>query len=123
MVFIPIPEIRIVTIEFTNYCNLSCWMCPHNIMTRTTGFMSLDLIKKISPQLGKLNLEMIGLHGIGESLLHPQLRDCLEVLRRDNPQIHMGLATNGTFLTEKNFNKVEGEETQKILFKTRIELK
>ncbi len=77
-------------------------------MTRTTGFMSLDLVKKISPQLGKLNLEMLGLHGIGESLLHPQLRECLEVLREDNPETHMGLATNGTFLTEKNFNKVEG---------------
>lgn len=108
MTFIPPREIRIVTIEFTNYCNLSCWMCPHNIMTRSTGFMSLDLVKRISPQLGKLNLEQLGLHGIGESLLHPQLREALEILREDNPNVHMGLATNGTFLTEKNYNKVDG---------------
>lgn len=108
MTVIPISKIKIVTLEFTNYCNLACWMCPHNQMTRPTGFMTLDLVRKLSPQIAELELDMLGLHGIGESLFHPQLREFLGILRRDNPNIHMGLATNGTFLTEKNFNKVEG---------------
>lgn len=101
-------EIKVLTLEITNYCNLSCWMCPHNSMTRPIGFMDIELVKKLSPQIAELNLDFICLHGIGESLLHPKLREILTILRSDSPKLIMGLATNGTFLTRKNFDKIEG---------------
>ena len=84
-------------------------MCPHNSMTRAIGYMSVDLVKKISKEISlEHNLDILGLHGIGESLAHPKMREILEIIKEDNPKLETGLGTNGTFLTVKNFQKVEG---------------
>ena len=70
--------------------------------------MGLDLLRKLAPQLASLGTNNIGLHGIGETLLHPDLREGIEILRVHNPKTYMGVSTNGTFLTRKNFDKIEG---------------
>ena len=36
-----------VLIETTNFCNAHCSMCPHDDMTRSKGFMEMQLFKKI----------------------------------------------------------------------------
>ncbi len=101
-------ELKVITLELTNFCNLSCWMCSHKDMTRDIGYMDVDLIKKLSKELRNHNLDFISLHGIGESTVHPELREISEILRNDNPGLFIGLATNGTFLTRKTFDKIKG---------------
>ncbi|MBI5535265.1 MAG: SPASM domain-containing protein [Deltaproteobacteria bacterium] len=65
-------------IELTNTCPMRCQFCPRGVagrMKRPTGFMDLELYKKL---LGQLNptqsrYRPLELHHLGESLLHPQV--------------------------------------------------
>ncbi len=101
-------KLKVITIELTNFCNLFCWMCPHKNMTRKIGYMDAQLVRKFSKELKNFDLNFISLHGIGESTVHPDLRKISEIIRNDNPNLFISLASNGTFLTKKNFDKMEG---------------
>ena len=54
-------------LELTNYCNLSCPMCPHQSMQRPVGYMSPTLFRRIIDQAVP-ELEFAYVHHLGESL-------------------------------------------------------
>jgi radical SAM protein with 4Fe4S-binding SPASM domain len=89
---------KYLTIEITNVCNLSCIMCPRRRMTRQTGFMDFNLFRKIIDEASE-SVEMVYLHFMGESLLHPNLRDFIDYASSRNMTV--ALATNATYLTEE----------------------
>ncbi len=65
-------------IEPTNYCPYSCIMCPRSDrMTRPTGYMDLDLYKKVIDEvdsfLEPVRSKEIELFHFGESLFHPDI--------------------------------------------------
>ncbi|MBT4791672.1 MAG: radical SAM protein, partial [Halobacteriovoraceae bacterium] len=69
-----------VVLELTNHCNLKCITCPHPIMTRSKGFISLELVRKVLGELkGKVGL--IDLDMFGESQLHPAFFDIVSLIR------------------------------------------
>ncbi len=88
---------KIFQIELTNYCNLDCSICPHRIMTREKGFMKFKLLKTIIER--DLINKTLGIHILGESLLHPQVVKFVEYL--SDRKISVELATNATILTKK----------------------
>jgi len=90
-----IPEI--FQLELTNVCNLDCTICPHSLMKRKKGYLRFDLLKKIVKR-DAVNTKIIGLHLLGESLLHPQINEIVEYLKQHG--INSELATNATVLTK-----------------------
>lgn len=91
---VEIPEI--FQLELTNACNLDCIICPHSLMKRKIGFIQFDLVKKIVKR-DAVNTKIIGLHLLGESLLHPQVCEIINYFKKNG--IESELATNATVLS------------------------
>ena len=85
-----------VYIEITNKCNLSCSFCGNN--KRDKLFMSVSQFKHIINQIAPY-ANYVYLHVKGEPLLHPQLKEILEVCK--DSDIHVNITTNGTLLKQK----------------------
>jgi MoaA/NifB/PqqE/SkfB family radical SAM enzyme len=89
-----LPEL--VAVELTNECNLRCAKCPTYEAKRAKGLMSKDLYLKIIRDIERAGDPVsLGLSGAGESLLHPDLVEFIEVARRVKNIYQVGFATNG----------------------------
>lgn len=90
-----VQKFRKIYIEITNVCNLKCSFCPET--KREKEFMSLssfeDILKKISGYTS-----LITLHVKGEPLLHPNLKEFVELASKYN--LVIDLTTNGTLLNK-----------------------
>jgi len=84
----------IMQVETTSLCNLSCVFCPHDQMTRRRGFLDLGLVDALLPELD--HVASLGLHHMGEPLLHPQIAEI--IARFENAGISTTISTNGTLL-------------------------
>tara|TARA_B100000686_G_C16749616_1_gene951640 strand:+ start:620 stop:1495 length:876 start_codon:yes stop_codon:yes gene_type:complete len=73
-------------------------MCPHGVMDRPKGFMEVDFFKKIVDEIREFS-EFIFLHGIGESLLHTNLVECINYAGEKG--LTTALSTNICYLDEK----------------------
>lgn len=85
-------------LELTNFCNLSCPMCPHAQMQRSVGSMKLDLFRKIIDEAAPF-LEFAYLHHLGESLVQRRIGDFIRYGRSRG--VAMGLSTNATYLDDR----------------------
>lgn len=85
-------------IELTNFCNLSCPICPHPQMRREVGYMAPELFRKIIDEAAP-TLEFAYLHHLGESLFHGRIGELVRYGRAAGAA--MGLSTNATFLTRR----------------------
>ncbi len=90
-------------IEPTNFCNLTCPMCPRNLMTRKVGYMDISLFKKIINEIGG-KVDFIYLHFFGESLFHPKIEEIINYAGKKGTTL--SLSTNATILNEKNRKKI-----------------
>ncbi len=84
-----------IYIEITNYCNLTCDFCAKN--NRPKRFMSLTQFQMISEQI-RFYTDFIYLHVQGEPLLHPQIREILEIAHSNRLKVQ--LVTNGTLISQ-----------------------
>lgn len=89
-------RLKRVYIEITNACNLSCSFC-----TKTKRTIQMMTPLEFQNILEKVNsyTDYIYLHVKGEPLLHPNLKEILELSNRYNKQVT--ITTNGTLLKEK----------------------
>ena len=83
-------------IEITNNCNLNCSFCPKT--TREKKFMNVKEYEHIVEEI-KPFVNFIYLHLMGEPLMHPNIKEILEISKENNLKIN--ITTNGT-LIEKN---------------------
>ena len=85
-----------IYIEITNICNLSCSFCSidNRLKTSITPEKFEETIKKIDKYT-----DYIYLHVKGEPLLHPNLKELLNIAYKYNK--HVNITTNGTLLNEK----------------------
>ena len=81
-------------VEFTNYCNLRCTVCPTGtgILNRKRQAMSPALLKQLMDEVGPY-LMTLSLWCWGESLLHPDLAEMLRIVH--NRGIVTFVSTNG----------------------------
>jgi SynChlorMet cassette radical SAM/SPASM protein ScmF len=84
----------------TEGCNLACrhcWIAPkYQGEGKSYPALELDLFRSIIAQAKPLGLTAVKLTG-GEPLLHPQIGDILEIVRRE--ELRLGVETNGVLCT------------------------
>lgn len=85
-----------VYIEITNICNLHCRFCPPT--RRTKEFMSLSNFSEVISKV-KDYTNLVYLHLRGEPLIHPELKEILDVCSENN--IMVNLTTNATLINDK----------------------
>ena len=88
-------------IEPTNYCNLSCSVCPREL-NRPFGYMKFDLFQKIIDEsviCGKRLI--ITINKDGEPLLHPELSQMIKYAKDKKSAYKINFYTNGILLTEE----------------------
>lgn len=85
-----------IYVEITNSCNLKCSFCPEG--KRAKEFMTVEKFEHIINEI-KEYTNLVALHVKGESLLHPKLKEILEICKKND--ILVNITTNATLL-EKN---------------------
>jgi len=96
-------------IELTNICNFNCTFCPNEAMTRKRGMMEVATFRKTIADLRRMGFESpIGLHLMGEPLLHPRFFEFLDYAREQH--IDIELHTNGMRLTDDVLDRIYGYE-------------
>jgi len=73
------PEPTTLNVEVTNICNLDCVMCPASSVKRPRGMMDLELYKDVLAEAVEMGVRQIGLHTVGESILHPRIAEFVAV--------------------------------------------
>lgn len=99
-----------IYVEITNVCNLNCNFCPKT--KRKAKFMDLKLFEKTIKEANPL-CDEITLHLMGEPLIHPQIKEIIELANKENVKIN--LTTNGT-LIEPHLNLLINKTIRRINF-------
>ena len=90
-------------VEPTNYCNLKCPMCPHDLMTREVGFMDLALYRSVVQQVRRYSAS-VRLHNMGESLLHRQISEFISYAKENG--LTTILSSNASALTRRASERI-----------------
>jgi MoaA/NifB/PqqE/SkfB family radical SAM enzyme len=90
-------------IELTTRCPLRCTMCVRQeYKGQQRKDMPMEDFKKIVPYLK--DVQSVVLEGWGESLLHPNLVECIGLIKREGAKA--GFVTSGTGLDEEYVRKL-----------------
>lgn len=89
-----------ITIELTNRCNLSCFMCPRNAAHMNLGDMDLELFKKIIDECSQHLAICLVPFFRGESLLHERFLEMLSYAKQKGLK-PIQLSTNAYFLNKR----------------------
>src|SRR5262245_22170737 len=90
---------KVMQIEASNYCSLTCWYCPHPAQVRPKGNMSLETFSKCmtlvkrSENPERDGRKFVWLNHFGEPLLNPLLPDFVSFA--SDRGIEVSFATNG----------------------------
>ncbi len=116
---------RKIYVEITNICNMNCSFCPKT--TRAKATMSKEQFEHVAKQICEYT-DYVYLHVKGEPLLHPELKEILDICNKYNLKVN--ISTNGTLLKNKkellknirqlnislhSFEKSNNEELQSYL--------
>lgn len=106
-------SVRSVQLEITNLCNAACPQCPRNFF----GGRTIPTLPKVSwtwrefqqiiNQLPLQTLSQIYFCGTyGDPLMHKNIADMVEWLRKINPDLEIGIHTNGGIGTESTWQRL-----------------
>ena len=110
---LPYMPIR-VWIELTSFCNFRCVMCPNkDLKKEDKGYMDFELYRKILTELQGKVFEITLVHR-GESLLHPQIIEAVELA--DSLGFYTRIHTNGSLLTEDLSRKMISAGLDRLSF-------
>lgn len=102
----PRPMVSIQQIEFTTHCNLKCVYCPSPQKMRPHEHLSREnfahTMKWIRHFVAAGTQRDIWLHGIGESMLHPEFHAMVGEMRAEFPNLTLALSSNGLLLRTEN---------------------
>lgn len=91
--------------EITSRCNLRCKYCVHPKMPRPKVDMSMQTFERVLHLVKGYHAagtqRELSMHGIGESLVHPQFAEMVVMARRELPNIDLTLATNGVIMDDE----------------------
>ncbi|MDD5571454.1 MAG: radical SAM protein, partial [Bacteroidales bacterium] len=82
-----------LSIEFTNTCNLKCKYCANRLNVLKKGYMSSDIFSKIIYELNEKKVNRIHIVGNGEQTLHPDFFNYISELKKAAK--YVDIVTNG----------------------------
>ena len=83
----------LVTVEFTNHCNLRCVYCNSPVDPRPRGFMAGETFERLLEGLRLLGVNRVRVVGSGEPTLHPEFAHFIRALGKAVPFV--SVLTNG----------------------------
>jgi len=105
-------DVKTIGIELVRGCNFRCVMCPVTAHDKLgiIQHMDLELLEKITSQI-EMNptINTIWLFNFGEPLLHPRLRECLEIVSSSK------VARNANVIMHTNASLLKGEKADALL--------
>ena len=103
-------------IELAGVCNLKCDFCFQNgLINKPLGLMELKLFKKIIDEGSLKGLYSLKLQIRGESLLHPNVFDCI-AFAKDAGVLDVQITTNATLLNDEISKKIIESGLDGIVF-------
>lgn len=85
-----------IQVELVQGCNKDCEFCGTRGIEKKIHTAKLETIYKIAELLSNYEFDgRILLAGHGEPTLHPELRSCINILRKRLPKAHITMFTNG----------------------------
>jgi radical SAM protein with 4Fe4S-binding SPASM domain len=104
-------EFKSVEINPIESCTRRCSFCPRSDPSKypnSKNRVTVETCKKIAFELKENNFcGRIGFVGFGEPLLHPELEECIKVIRDILPTIpYIEVNTNGDLLTTSRINSL-----------------
>jgi MoaA/NifB/PqqE/SkfB family radical SAM enzyme len=93
---------KVLSVEFTNYCNKKCSFCPNSTDPRKKGFIAEETIEKIIKEVQGEKLAEVHPTGLGETFLHPEWEKFTSRLIQEYPDASLHMTTNGILLGKKN---------------------
>jgi radical SAM protein with 4Fe4S-binding SPASM domain len=99
-----ISSLKSIEINPVEACTRKCSFCPRSnpkLYPTTHAKISIETCKKIGEDLAEINYTgRVGFVGFGEPLLHNKLEDCIDVVRKNNPNLSfIEVITNGDLLS------------------------
>jgi MoaA/NifB/PqqE/SkfB family radical SAM enzyme len=91
-------------VHLADHCNLNCKGCEHFSVIAKDKFLDVDIFKKDCERLSELTngcIDNIMLMG-GEPLLHPQISEVMNIVRRYFPSGIIKIVTNGILLPKQS---------------------
>jgi MoaA/NifB/PqqE/SkfB family radical SAM enzyme len=88
------------SISIAEHCNLNCISCEKFCPIAEPKFIDINVFEKDCARMAQLagtNIELINLYG-GEPLLHPQIIECIKILRRYFKDAPLMILSNGLLL-------------------------
>ncbi len=101
-----------VQFEITNECNLTCKMCPREVLGVQFINMNFEMFKKLIDKLHGVN--MVSLTGWGEPLVHPNLIEMIKYCKSKG--LITKFTTNGVLFTPALLEGVLNSGLDEITF-------
>ncbi len=97
---------RLLQVEATNACNLSCPFCARTtVMKRKIGFLDPELFRKIAADGVVAGARSCHFAVFGEPLMHPRIHDLVRIGKEAGiPKVW--ISSNGSFLTPDKVEKL-----------------
>ncbi|NYE56669.1 tungsten cofactor oxidoreductase radical SAM maturase [Carboxydothermus ferrireducens] len=96
----PQPDIQEIYLELSSLCNLNCRHCYRNSWSYKGGLMERKTWEKVLEEAKALPLlSRIVLGGIGEPLLHPEIKEIIAEIKKMGLKI--SITTNGFLLSKE----------------------
>lgn len=95
---------RVIEIELSNDCNLSCVHCHRRLMVREPGNMELPVFKKLIDEIAEYPFVSLLMVGQGESSLNPQFSEMMRYA--SGKSIKIELTTNGSIFELYSFEEI-----------------
>ena len=92
-----------LVLDTVSKCNALCPFCPHSIIGIKGTYIDKNLFYKVVDEAKALGIKECRLYSTGEPLMHPNIDEFIDYLRKNN--FFIILSTNGEFL-DKHFEAV-----------------
>lgn len=112
------PFPRVLRIEPSSQCNLSCSHCPTGTVDMDRGIMNGNTFKNILKNIKEniAHIKVVVLYHGGEPLLNKSFFQYVSSIKKLNPEIFIKTVSNGMALTESTVKKIINSELDAIEF-------
>ncbi|MBN1232878.1 MAG: radical SAM protein [Candidatus Coatesbacteria bacterium] len=94
-------NMKLMELEFTNYCNTTCIMCPRSSMKRPFGYISEETILNIINEISKEKILDVNVCGFGEPTMHKDFFKFCALFLEKQPKMRLTLTSNFQFLDKE----------------------